>query len=134
MKCELSATLSYPRNRFPRLSPFPDEEGPEGLTQFLMMEVKKVRAQQKAHLAKAHQLEVKNQALETECSQLKHQLQELQKVQERFQRFKEEWDSSSVELLRLKDENYLLAMRYAQLCEEKNAAVLRSRDLQLGVR
>ncbi|KAM6437166.1 caspase recruitment domain-containing protein 10 isoform 1-T5 [Liasis olivaceus] len=116
-----------------RCSMILDEEGPEGLTQFLMMEVKKVRAQRKEHLAREHQLQMKNQALDKECSQLKQQLQGLHKVQERWQRFQEEWDSNSVELLRLKDENYMLAMRYAQLCEEKNAAVLRSRDLQLGV-
>ncbi|XP_061495045.1 caspase recruitment domain-containing protein 10 [Rhineura floridana] len=116
-----------------RCSMILDEEGPEGLTQFLMMEVKKVRAQQKGHLAKEHQLQVKNRALEEECAQLKQHLQELQKVQERCQRFQEEWDSNSMELLRLKDENYMLAVRYAQLCEEKNTAVFRSRDLQLGV-
>ncbi|XP_066489696.1 caspase recruitment domain-containing protein 10 [Tiliqua scincoides] len=116
-----------------RCSMILDEEGPEGLTQFLMMEVKNTRAQLKAHLAKQHQLQVKNQALEEECSQLKQQLQKLQKVQERCQRLQEEWDSNSMELLRLKDENYMLAMRYAQICEERNAAVLRSRDLQLGL-
>lgn len=111
----------------------PDEEGPEGLTQFLMMEVKKVRAQRKEHLLKEHQLQVKNQALEQEQVRLEQQLKELLKVQERCQRLREEWDSNSVELLRLKDENYMMAMRYAQLCEEKNMAVLRSRDLQLLV-
>ncbi|XP_044297107.1 caspase recruitment domain-containing protein 10 [Varanus komodoensis] len=116
-----------------RCSMILDEEGPEGLTQFLMMEVKKARAQRKGHLAKEYQLQVKNEALEEESAQLKRQLQELQKVQERCRRLQEEWDSNSLELLRLKDENYLLAMRYAQLCEEKNAAILRSRDLQLGV-
>lgn len=110
-----------------------DEEGPEGLTQFLMMEVKKVRAQRKEHLLKEHQLQVKNQALEQEQVRLEQQLKELLKVQERCQRLREEWESNSVELLRLKDENYMMAMRYAQLCEEKNVAVLRSRDLQLLV-
>uniref|UniRef100_A0A663MJ35 CARD domain-containing protein n=1 Tax=Athene cunicularia TaxID=194338 RepID=A0A663MJ35_ATHCN len=108
-------------------------EGPEGLTQFLMMEVKKVRAQRKEHLLKEHQLQVKNEALEQEKARLEQQLQELLKVQERCQRLREEWDTNSVELLRLKDENYMMAMRYAQLCEEKNMAVLRSRDLQLMV-
>ncbi|KFQ22870.1 Caspase recruitment domain-containing protein 10, partial [Merops nubicus] len=116
-----------------RCSMILDEEGPEGLTQFLMMEVKKVRAQRKEHLLKEHQLQVKNQALEQEQARLEQQLQELLKVQERYQRLREEWDSNSVELLRLKDENYMMAMRYAQLCEEKNMAVLRSRDLQLVV-
>ncbi|NXA83826.1 CAR10 protein, partial [Thryothorus ludovicianus] len=116
-----------------RCSMILDEEGPEGLTQFLMMEVKKVRAQRKEHLLKEHQLQVKNQTLEQEQVRLEQQLKELLKVQERCQRLREEWDSNSVELLRLKDENYMMAMRYAQLCEEKNLAVLRSRDLQLLV-
>ncbi|NWS38140.1 CAR10 protein, partial [Probosciger aterrimus] len=116
-----------------RCSMILDEEGPEGLTQFLMMEVKKVRAQRKELLLKEHQLQVKNQALEQEQARLEKQLQELLKVQERCQRLREEWDSNSVELLRLKDENYMMAMRYAQLCEEKNMALLRSRDLQLVV-
>ncbi|KAI1239173.1 Caspase recruitment domain-containing protein 10, partial [Lamprotornis superbus] len=116
-----------------RCSMILDEEGPEGLTQFLMMEVKKVRAQRKEHLLKEHQLQVKNQTLEQEQVRLEQQLKELLKVQERCQRLREEWDSNSVELLRLKDENYMMAMRYAQLCEEKNMAVLRSRDLQLLV-
>ncbi|NXQ15242.1 CAR10 protein, partial [Peucedramus taeniatus] len=116
-----------------RCSMILDEEGPEGLTQFLMMEVKKVRAQRKEHLLKEHQLQVKNQALEQEQVRLEQQLKELLKVQEHCQRLREEWDSNSMELLRLKDENYMMAMRYAQLCEEKNVAVLRSRDLQLLV-
>lgn len=92
-----------------------------------------MRAQRKEHLLKEHQLQVKNQALEQEQVRLEQQLKELLKVQERCQRLREEWDSNSVELLRLKDENYMMAMRYAQLCEEKNVAVLRSRDLQLLV-
>uniref|UniRef100_A0A8C8SC53 Caspase recruitment domain-containing protein 10 n=1 Tax=Pelusios castaneus TaxID=367368 RepID=A0A8C8SC53_9SAUR len=116
-----------------RCSMILDEEGPEGLTQFLMLEVKKVRAQRKEHLVREHQLKVKNQTLEEERGRLEQRLQELLKVQERCQRLREEWDSNSMELLRLKDENYMLAMRYAQLCEEKNLAVLRSRDLQLVV-
>ncbi|NWY54006.1 CAR10 protein, partial [Chionis minor] len=116
-----------------RCSMILDEEGPEGLTQFLMMEVKKVRAQRKEHLLKEHQLQVKNQVLEQEQARLEQQLQELLKVQERCKRLREEWDTNSVELLRLKDENYMMAMRYAQLCEEKNMAVLRGRDLQLVV-
>ncbi|XP_047904233.1 caspase recruitment domain-containing protein 10 isoform X1 [Anser cygnoides] len=116
-----------------RCSMILDEEGPEGLTQFLLMEVKKMRAQRKEHLLKEHQLQAKNQAMEQEQARLEQRLQELLKVQERCQRLREEWDSNSVELLRLKDENYMMAMRYAQLCEEKNMAVLRSRDLQLAV-
>lgn len=33
----------------------------------------------------------------------------------------------------MKDDNYKLALRFATLSEEKNMAVMRSRDLQLEV-
>lgn len=46
---------------------------------------------------------------------------------------KEERNTYSDELLRVKDENYELAMRYATLSEEKSMALMRSRDLQLEV-
>ena len=48
-------------------------------------------------------------------------------------KLREERNTYSDELLRVKDENYKLAMRYATLSEEKNMAVMRSRDLQLEV-
>lgn len=50
-----------------------------------------------------------------------------------YNKLKEERNTYSDELLRVKDENYKLAMRYATLSEEKNMAVMRSRDLQLEV-
>ena len=50
-----------------------------------------------------------------------------------YNKLREERNSYSDELLRVKDENYKLAMRYATLSEEKNMAVMRSRDLQLEV-
>ncbi|XP_070295481.1 caspase recruitment domain-containing protein 11 [Salvelinus sp. IW2-2015] len=46
---------------------------------------------------------------------------------------KEDRNNYNDELLRVKDENYKLAMRYATLSEEKNMAVMRSRDLQLEI-
>lgn len=50
-----------------------------------------------------------------------------------YNKLREERNTYSDELLRVKDENYKLAMRYATLSEEKNMAVMRSRDLQLEV-
>lgn len=50
-----------------------------------------------------------------------------------YNTLREERNTYSDELLRVKDENYKLAMRYATLSEEKNMAVMRSRDLQLEV-
>ena len=57
----------------------------------------------------------------------------LRKHQERVQRLKEESERSSAELKRCRDDNYDLAMRLAQLSEEKGAALMRNRDLQLEV-
>lgn len=50
-----------------------------------------------------------------------------------YNKLREDRNTYSDELLRVKDENYKLAMRYATLSEEKNMAVMRSRDLQLEV-
>lgn len=57
----------------------------------------------------------------------------LRKHQERVQRLKEECEAGSRELKRCKEENYDLAMRLARQSEEKGAALMRSRDLQLEV-
>lgn len=50
-----------------------------------------------------------------------------------YNKLRDERNTYSDELLRVKDENYKLAMRYATQSEEKNMAVMRSRDLQLEV-
>lgn len=110
-----------------------DEEGPEGLTQFLMTEVRRLREARKSQLQREQQLQARGRMLEEERAGLEQRLREQQQAQERCQRLREDWEVGSLELLRLKDENYMIAMRLAQLSEEKNSAVLRSRDLQLAV-
>nr|XP_051697101.1 caspase recruitment domain-containing protein 10 isoform X2 [Oryctolagus cuniculus] len=116
-----------------RCSMILDEEGPEGLTQFLMTEVRRLRDARKSQLQREQQLQARGRALEEERARLEQRLREQQQAQERCQRLREDWEAGSLELLRLKDENYMIAMRLAQLSEEKNSAVLRSRDLQLAV-
>ncbi|KAM5251975.1 caspase recruitment domain-containing protein 10 isoform 2-T2 [Hipposideros larvatus] len=116
-----------------RCSMILDEEGPEGLTQFLMTEVRRLREARKSQLQREQQLQARVRVLEEERAGLEQRLREQQQAQERCQRLREDWEASSLELLRLKDENYMIAMRLAQLSEEKNSAVLRSRDLQLAV-
>lgn len=113
--------------------PLADEEGPEGLTQFLMTEVRRLREARKSQLQREQQLQARGRVLEEERAGLEQRLREQQQAQERCQRLREDWEAGSLELLRLKDENYMIAMRLAQLSEEKNSAVLRSRDLQLAV-
>uniref|UniRef100_A0A8C9Q556 Caspase recruitment domain-containing protein 11 n=1 Tax=Spermophilus dauricus TaxID=99837 RepID=A0A8C9Q556_SPEDA len=93
-----------------RFSTIVVEEGHEGLTHFLMNEVIKLQQQMKAKDLQRCELLAKARQLEDEKKQL---------------------TLPRVELV--KDDNYTLAMRYAQLSEEKNMAVMRSRDLQLEI-
>lgn len=110
------------------------EEGPEGLTQFLMNEVMKLQQQAKAKDVQRVDIMAKCRTLEDEQKKLRLANQELRTFQERHNKMKEERNNCNDELIKVKDENYQLAMRYAQLSEEKNMAVMRSRDLQLEVR
>ncbi|XP_033826622.1 caspase recruitment domain-containing protein 11 [Periophthalmus magnuspinnatus] len=116
-----------------RFSTIVVEEGHEGLVHFLMNEVMKLQAQSKAKTLQHAALRSKNCTLEDEQKKLRLANQELQAFQQRFNKLKEERNAYSDELLRVKDENYKLAMRYAALSEEKNMAVMRSRDLQLEI-
>lgn len=109
------------------------EEGHEGLTHFLMNEVIKLQQQVKAKDLQRCELLAKSRQLEDEKKQLTLIRLELLTFQERYYKMKEERDSHNDELVKVKDDNYNLAMRYAQLSEEKNMAVMRSRDLQLEV-
>ncbi|XP_041672890.1 caspase recruitment domain-containing protein 11 [Cheilinus undulatus] len=116
-----------------RFSTIVVEEGHEGLTQFLMNEVMKLQQQFKAKTLQQVELSRKNCTLEDEQKKLRLVNQELLACQQRYNKLKEERNTYSDELLRVKDENYKLAMRYATLSEEKNMAVMRSRDLQLEI-
>lgn len=110
------------------------EEGPEGLTQFLMNEVMKLQQQAKAKDVQRVDIMAKCRTLEDEQKKLRLANQELRTFQERYNKIKEERNNCNDELIKVKDDNYQLAMRYAQLSEEKNMAIMRSRDLQLEVR
>uniref|UniRef100_H9GE08 Caspase recruitment domain-containing protein 11 n=1 Tax=Anolis carolinensis TaxID=28377 RepID=H9GE08_ANOCA len=107
------------------------EEGHEGLTHFLMNEIIKLQQQLKTKDAQRCELLAKSRQLEDERKQMKLNKIELLTFQERYNKMKEERNNYNDELVKVKDENYNLAMRYAQLSEEKNMAVMRSRDLQL---
>ncbi|XP_072532467.1 caspase recruitment domain-containing protein 11 [Salminus brasiliensis] len=109
------------------------EEGHEGLTQFLMNEVMKLQQQAKAKDVQRVDILAQNRTLEDEQKKLRLANQELRTFQERYNKMKEERNNCNDELIKVKDDNYQLAMRYAQLSEEKNMAVMRSRDLQLEI-
>ncbi|XP_069920404.1 caspase recruitment domain-containing protein 11 isoform X3 [Oryctolagus cuniculus] len=116
-----------------RFSTIVVEEGHEGLTHFLMNEVIKLQQQMKAKDLQRCELLAKSRQLEDEKKQLTLTRVELLTFQERYYKMKEERDGYNDELVKVKDDNYNLAMRYAQLSEEKNMAVMRSRDLQLEI-
>ncbi|XP_069503691.1 caspase recruitment domain-containing protein 11 isoform X2 [Ambystoma mexicanum] len=116
-----------------RFSTIVVEEGHEGLTHFLMNEVIKLQQQVKAKDVQRCELMAKAQRLEEERKQQKLVNVELVTFQERYNKMKEERNIYNDELIKVKDDNYNLAMRYAQLSEEKNMAVMRSRDLQLEI-
>ncbi|XP_062841955.1 caspase recruitment domain-containing protein 11 [Trichomycterus rosablanca] len=109
------------------------EEDHEGLIQFLMNEVMKLQQQAKAKDVQRVDIIAKNRTLADEQKKLRLANQELRTFQERYNKIKEERNNCNDELIRVKDHNYQLAMRYAQLSEEKNMAVMRSRDLQLEI-
>ncbi|PNI35193.1 CARD11 isoform 2 [Pan troglodytes] len=116
-----------------RFSTIVVEEGHEGLTHFLMNEVIKLQQQMKAKDLQRCELLARLRQLEDEKKQMTLTRVELLTFQERYYKMKEERDSYNDELVKVKDDNYNLAMRYAQLSEEKNMAVMRSRDLQLEI-
>ncbi|KAK2916583.1 hypothetical protein Q8A67_000957 [Cirrhinus molitorella] len=109
------------------------EEGQEGLIQFLMNEVMKLQQMSKAKDVQRVDIMTKCRTLEDEHKKLRLANQELHTFQERYNKMKEERNNYNDELIKVKDDNYQLAMRYAQLSEEKNMAVMRSRDLQLEI-
>ncbi|XP_030645608.1 caspase recruitment domain-containing protein 11 [Chanos chanos] len=116
-----------------RFSTIVVEEGHEGLTHFLMNEIIKLQQQAKAKDIQRVDILGKYRTLEDEQKKLRLAYQELRTFQERYNKMKEERNNYNDELIKVKDENYKLAMRYAQLSEEKNMAVMRSRDLQLEI-
>ncbi|XP_023685756.1 caspase recruitment domain-containing protein 11 [Paramormyrops kingsleyae] len=116
-----------------RFSTIVVEEGHEGLTQFLMNEVIKLQQQTKAKDVQRVDIMGKLRTLEDEDKKLRLANQELLTFQERYNKMKEECNIINNELCKVKDDNYTLAMRLAQLSEEKNMAVMRSRDLQLEI-
>ncbi|XP_051022551.1 caspase recruitment domain-containing protein 9 isoform X2 [Acomys russatus] len=103
-----------------------DASGESGLTQLLMTEVMKLQK-------KVQDLTALLSSKDDFIKELRVKDSLLRKHQERVQRLKEECELSGSELKRCKDENYDLAMRLAHLSEEKGAALMRNRDLQLEV-
>ncbi|XP_039714979.1 caspase recruitment domain-containing protein 9 [Pteropus medius] len=103
-----------------------DASGESGLTQLLMSEVMKLQK-------KVQDLTALLSSKDDFIKELRIKDSLLRKHQERVQRLKEECEACGRELKRYKDENYDLAMRLARQSEDRGAALMRNRDLQLEI-
>ncbi|XP_012663694.1 caspase recruitment domain-containing protein 9 isoform X2 [Otolemur garnettii] len=103
-----------------------DASGESSLTQLLMTEVLKLQK-------KVQDLTALLRSQDDLAEELRLKDGLLRQHQEHTQRLREEREAGSRELKRCKDENYDLAMRLARQSEEKGAAIMRNRDLQLEI-
>ncbi|XP_036711365.1 caspase recruitment domain-containing protein 9 isoform X4 [Balaenoptera musculus] len=103
-----------------------DASGESGLMQLLMSEVMKLQK-------KVQDLTALLGSKDDLIKELRVKDSLLRKHQERVQRLKEACEVGGRELQRCKDENYDLALRLARQSEERGAALMRNRDLQLEV-
>ncbi|XP_067087480.1 caspase recruitment domain-containing protein 9 isoform X2 [Osmerus mordax] len=110
-----------------------DTVGESGLTQFLMSEV--TRLQKGLAEERRRRQEAAAAAVGLQDADRQQQLKEreLQTQQERLQRLRAERDRYLEELRLLKDDNYGLMLQVTKLSEEKNCALMASRDLQLEI-
>lgn len=107
-------------------SRFADASGESGLTQLLMSEVMKLQK-------KVQDLTARLGSKDDLVKELRVKDSLLRQHRERVQRLKEACEAGGRELQRCKDENYDLALRLARQSEERGAALMRNRDLQLEV-
>ncbi|XP_062310841.1 caspase recruitment domain-containing protein 9 isoform X2 [Osmerus eperlanus] len=110
-----------------------DTVGESGLTQFLMSEV--TRLQKGLAEERRRRQEASAAAVGLQDADRQQQLKEreLQTQQERLQRLRAERGRYLEELRLLKDDNYGLMLQVTKLSEEKNCALMASRDLQLEI-
>ncbi|XP_063072380.1 caspase recruitment domain-containing protein 10 isoform X2 [Engraulis encrasicolus] len=106
-----------------------EEDGPEGLTQFLLLEVRKLREQLRASRVCERRLSQRCRVAEEERSCAERKAQELRTDRIQLERLRQDWEVSSRELSRLKDRNLEQAVKYSRALEEQSKASGREREL-----
>lgn len=106
-----------------------DEEGPEGLTQFLLLEVKKLREQLRNSRLCERRLSQRCRMAEEERSRAERKAQDLRHDRLQLERLRQDWESSSRELGKLKDRHLEQAVKYSRALEEQGKATSREREL-----
>lgn len=106
-----------------------DEEGPEGLTQFLLLEVNKLREQLSGSRLCERRLSQRCRVAEEERSRAERKAQELRHDRLQLERLRQDWEAGSRELSRLKDRHLEQAMKYSRSLEEQGKASAREKEL-----
>lgn len=106
-----------------------DEEGPEGLTQFLLLEVRKLREQLRNSRMCERRLSQRCRMAEEERSRAERKAQELRHDKLQLERLRQDWELASRELGKLKDRHLEQAVKYSRALEDQGKASTREREL-----
>ncbi|XP_051569356.1 caspase recruitment domain-containing protein 11-like [Myxocyprinus asiaticus] len=106
-----------------------DEEGPEGLTQFLLVEVRKLREQLRCSRLCERRFSQRCRVAEEERSRAERKAQELLQDRIQLERLRQDWESGSRELGLLKDRHLEQAVKYSRALEEQRKATMHEREL-----
>ncbi|KAM3611737.1 uncharacterized protein V6R79_023345 [Siganus canaliculatus] len=110
-----------------------DTAGESGLTQFLMSELSRLQRALQDERRRRQQACSVAQEQEVWSRQQNLRDRELRKMTDRVQKFREERERLSEEAKQLRDHNYSLMADINSLSQEKSAALLANRDLQIEV-
>ncbi|TKS91580.1 Caspase recruitment domain-containing protein 10 CARD-containing MAGUK protein 3 [Collichthys lucidus] len=106
-----------------------DEEGPEGLTQFLLLEVRKLREQLRNSRMCERRLSQRCRMAEDERSRAERKAQDLRQDRLQQERLRQDLESATRELGKLKDRHLEQAVKYSRALEEQGKASNREREL-----
>ncbi|KAM8844439.1 caspase recruitment domain-containing protein 10 isoform 2-T3 [Spinachia spinachia] len=106
-----------------------DEEGPEGLTQFLLVEVRKLREQLRISRVCERRLSQRCRVAEEERGLAERKAQGQRHDRLQLERQRQDLESASRELRKLKDRHLEQAVKYSRALEEQGKASTREREL-----
>ncbi|KAF4080904.1 hypothetical protein AMELA_G00176890 [Ameiurus melas] len=106
-----------------------DEEGHEGLTQFLLLEVRKLRDQLRNSRMCERQLSQRCRVAEDERNRVERKNQELRQEHSQLERLRQDCEAGTRELGRLKERLLEQAVKYSRALEEQRNASTREREL-----
>ncbi|TRY88397.1 hypothetical protein DNTS_018305 [Danionella cerebrum] len=106
-----------------------NEEGPEGLTQFLLLELRKLREQLHCSRVCERRLSQRCRVAEEERSRAERRVQEMRQEHCQLERQRQDWESGSRELGLLKERHLEQVVKYSRALEEQRKSASREREL-----